>query len=83
MPKKVKIVINQAGVRALLRSPEVANDLLRRANRIANSAGDGFVVDGQIGPKRARASVRTTDYKSMKAEAKDRALTRALDSGGG
>lgn len=77
----VRIELNSQGVRDLLRSSEVKADLQRRADNIAAAAGPGFVADSTTGPNRARASVGTTDIESMRAEAEDRALTRALDAG--
>lgn len=77
----VKVVINRAGVRQLLQSPEVRADLERRANAIAAAAGDGMEADSAVGPTRARASVRTATHDAVVAEATDRTLTRALDAG--
>lgn len=68
-------------MKGLLRSPEVRADLEARARRIAAAAGPGMEVDVEVGAKRARASVRTATYEAMRAEATDRALSRALDAG--
>jgi hypothetical protein len=82
---KVKVELNRKGVRQLLRSNEVLDDLGRRAENIeaaANAAEPGgFEWDADVGPNRARASVRTVSREGMVAEAKDRALTRAIDAG--
>jgi hypothetical protein len=81
------VFLNKAGVRQLLRSEEVLADLARRAEAIeqaANAAAgepDAFEWDANVGPNRARASVRTVSREGMVAEAKDRALTRAVDAG--
>jgi hypothetical protein len=77
----VVVKINHNGVRELLRSPEVLADLERRARAIAAAAGPGMVVDSEIGPNRARASVRTGTFAARHAEATRRALSRALDAG--
>jgi hypothetical protein len=77
----VKIELNPAGVRELLRSPEVLADLSARAHRIANAAGDGMEVDAELGRVRARATVFTATFEAMRAEATTRALTRAVDAG--
>lgn len=79
----VKIVLNRRGVRELLRSPEIQRDLERRAQRIAATAGPGHEVDADVGPNRARASVRTDTFEAMHDEATTRNLTRALDAGRG
>lgn len=78
---RVRVKLNHRGVRQLLRSPEMRDDLERRARNIANAAGEGFEADSQLGRTRARAMAYTTDAESMRAEASDRALTRAIDAG--
>lgn len=77
----VRVKLNSAGVRELLRSSGVQTDLQRRARAIAAAAGDGFEVDTQVGSVRARASVRSATLDAHVAEATDRALTRAIDAG--
>lgn len=77
----VRIELNRAGVRSLLRSPEMLADLERRAQRIAAAAGDGFEADAAIGPRRARSSVRTASFAAMRAEATGHRLLRSLDAG--
>lgn len=77
----MKIVMNRAGVKALLRSGEVLADLDRRAEQIAAAAGPGHRVESQIGPNRARAAVITDTTEARRAEATDRTLSRALGAG--
>ena len=77
----VRIRINPRGVRKILRSREVQNDLDKRAKAIARQAGDGFMASSMKGRNRARASVITDSYDARKAEADDRALTRSIDAG--
>ena len=81
MAARVRVKLNSAGVRRLLQSPEVLADLVRRAESIAAAAGPGMEVDSEIGPTRARASVRTATPEAVEAEAESRALTRAIDGG--
>jgi hypothetical protein len=78
---RVRVVLNSDGVREVLRSPGVLAELTARAKRIAAAAGPGMEVDTEVGQNRARASVRTATLDAIKAEAEDRALTRALDAG--
>lgn len=80
---RVKVKLNRAAVRELLTGPEVTADLGKRAERIASAAGPGFEHETTKGSNRARAAVWTGDAEARKAEADERALTRALDSGGG
>lgn len=87
MAASVKVKLNRAAVRELLRSSEVEADLLRRAQAIAATADGiasdpgGHHADSVIGRNRARAAVATVTAKAREAEAKDRALTRSLDAG--
>lgn len=81
MATPVKIELNSAGVKALLRSPEILADLRARAERIAAAAGEGFEADSMIGRSRARADVFTETFAARRAEATGRALTRAVDAG--
>ena len=80
----LRIELNRAGVAQLLKSPEVQADLAARATRIANAAaasGGIFGHETTVGPRRAHAIVYTDDTAARKAEATDRALTRAIDAG--
>lgn len=78
---KVRIVLKRRGVRDLLRSFGVQADLERRAENIAAAAGPGHEAESEVGPNRARASVRTDTVEAMLAEASTRSLTRAIDAG--
>lgn len=80
---RIKVKLNRKGMAALLKEPGVLADLERRARQIADAAGEGHDAGGQIGKNRARASVITTTYDAMRAEATDRNLTRAFDAGRG
>ena len=81
MARDVKVKLNSSGVRELLRSPGVLADLEARAKRIAAAAGGGMVVESAVGANRARAVVITGTREAMEAEARTRALTRAVDAG--
>ena len=79
-----KLEINDAAARALLNSPEIMADLVRRGHAIARAAGDGvFEVSEGHTPTRARVSIGTADHAARHSEATKRSLTRALDSGRG
>lgn len=81
MASKVKIELNSAAVRSLLRSSEMLEDLRSRAQRIANAAGEGMEANAAVGPNRARASVVTATFEARHREATRRALTSAIDAG--
>lgn len=83
MASKIRIVVSEEGIRAVLKSGAVQADLQSRAARIAAAAGPGMQASSFMGKTRARASVITATAKARRAEARDRALTRALDAGRG
>lgn len=76
-----KFVLNEEGIRELLRSTEMADHLKDRAEKIAAAAGPGHEVRTDDGPNRARASVVTATPEAMRSEATNRTLTRAIDAG--
>lgn len=75
------VKLNRKGVREILRSQRMADELERRANNIAASAGEGHTVDTTVGRARARSAVLTDTFDAMLSEATDRTLTRAIDAG--
>lgn len=83
MASQVRIEVNSAGIQALLKSDEVQAFLKAKADRIAAAAGEGMEATARIGRTRARASVVTATSAARKAEAVDRALTKAIDAGRG
>ncbi|ALY09791.1 neck protein [Arthrobacter phage Preamble] len=86
MAEEVKVVLNDAGIKALLNSPEVQAHLLQSAQRMALAAESRtgpdaiFVASVQPGKNRARASVITASHEARVAEAQDRALTSSIDA---
>lgn len=80
---KVTVKMNDSGVRAILTGPGVQADLLRRANAIKTAAGGDpdFTAGVEISGLRARAHVLTATPRGKRAEAEERALTRAVDAG--
>ena len=86
MAKRVKLKLNQKGFTALRNSAEVRADLDRRASLIAHEAGKGFTRrQAQPGTRgrrpRARASVGTNSWESMRLQAENNVLQRALNAG--
>lgn len=80
----IRIELNIAGVNALMTDPAVQADLDERAARMADAAGEGFEASpGRPHKWVARAYVHTATAEAMRAEATDRALTRAIDAGRG
>lgn len=81
--KGARIEVNRATVQALLRSEEVMQNLLPRGERIAGAAGgrEDFEVTATTNRDRVVVFVTTASHDARKAEAEDRALTRAIDAG--
>lgn len=79
----IRIKLNSAGVRAVLQSAGVKADLRRRADAIAAAAGGApdFESGVSVVGDRAMGYVRTATFEGRMAEARHRALTRALDAG--
>lgn len=77
----IRVKINKKAVVALLSSQEVAADLRRRGNRIADAAGEGFEATTTRNRDRVVVFVRSETFEAQKAEAEDRALTRAISAG--
>jgi tRNA A37 threonylcarbamoyltransferase TsaD len=78
-----EVQLHGRGIDILLKSKDVEDDLLRRAERIAAAAGPGMEASVIIGENRARASVITGTFAARLAEARHMALTRAIDAGRG
>lgn len=90
MAKKVRVKMNRAGARALLTGSEVSKDLLERAGRVQDAANARimsapddqlFQASVQTGKNRARASVITGGYASMKENGRSNALLKSVDRG--
>jgi hypothetical protein len=74
----------KTGYRELMRSPGVVAELSDRADRIAEAAGEGFVVDVEVesGRRRTpRSSVRTGTFDARLAQARNPVIERAIDAG--
>ena len=83
MARAVKVVVDRAAVRALLRSAPIQHDLERRARRIAATAGPGHRIETSAGANRARVAVITDSDEAKVAESRNRSLTRSIDAGRG
>lgn len=75
-----RIELKARGMKQLLRSKEVADDIANRAGAVAARAGAGFVVDASVGKNRARASVYAGTFAARRAEARSRVLLSAVDA---
>jgi len=82
---KFKLEINVPGFNEARNDPAILSDLMSRGRRIASAAGGepDFEVIESSTASRARVVVVTATPKAMRAEATDRALTRAFEAGRG
>lgn len=83
MARGIRLEMNIPAMIKIMQSPAVMNELTRRANQVQAAAGPGHMVTSRIGRTRARVSVITATDRARRAEAQDRALTRALDAARG
>lgn len=76
----IRVEMNHSGARQILRSTAVRENIGERAERVAGAAGPGFEAQVIMGRNRALAYVSSTTDEAARAEAEDRALTRAMDA---
>jgi len=78
--------LNRAGVREILRSPEVASLVTDAAQRVASASsadvGGEYAVRSEVGRRRARAAVVAVDRTANVAEVRERTMVRNLGAAG-
>lgn len=73
-----KYIANKAGLEALARG-DIAQSLVRtHAERIASTAGDGFIASYQQGASRFRAIIYADTWSAKRRNARDNTLVRVL-----
>lgn len=80
--QEIRLELNNDGIRALLRGPEVQAALRQVAEQVENAAGPGHEVKVYAGSNRARAIVATKTAEAARKENQERNLTRAISAGG-
>lgn len=84
MASKVKIELNHDGIRELLMSQPIADECEKAAEKIAETAGEGFVVlparEMGYGGGRVGVAVHADSYDAKVAEAEDKVLSKAVSS---
>lgn len=76
----VKVELNHAGFRALLKSRELADGLEGIAAGIAATAGPGYAADVYQTPGRVIASAYTATPEAMRHEQKNNTLLKAVQT---
>lgn len=73
---KVRFELDRAGVRALMRSPEMQAVLKARADTVKGRCGDGY--EAYMAQTRAVAEVRAGSYAARKENADTNSILKAL-----
>lgn len=76
MSKKIKIKLNSAGVRAVLKS--CGPECMGYASRIASSCGDGYKAESRSYPERTGAAVFPDTPEAYRDNLKNNTLLRNL-----
>jgi len=74
----VKIELNRAGVRELLRSSEMMAICKEHADATAGSLGSGYEVTTHTGKNRVNAEVAAVTYAARKENSENNTILRAL-----
>ena len=80
--KRVKVVLNRAGVRELLRSAEMMQICAEHANRALQSLGAGYEVTTRTGKNRVNAEVRAETREAIADNARNNTILKAIGGGG-
>lgn len=75
---EVKIVLNRAGVRELLRSGEMQAICTGHARRALQQLGDGYEVSEHTGENRVNAEVAAVSYQARRENLKNNMILKAL-----
>ena len=76
--KKVKVVLNKGGVRALLKSPEATQICMEHARATQAAAGPDYEVTEHRYPERNGASVHPANAKGARDNLENNTLLRSL-----
>lgn len=75
---KLKIELNENGVRELLRSNELKSICTQLATKTQSSLGEGYEVTSYTGKNRVNASIRATTRKTIKEAKENYSIMKAL-----
>ena len=78
MSKKLVFKLNKAGVRELMRSPEMMNVCRDYAGRALERLGDGYEADSYVGPNRVNAMVTAKSYQAKKENSESNMILKAV-----
>ena len=75
---KVKIILNKAGVRELLKSQEAGNMCMEYANQVQERAGQHYKAEPRRYPERTGAAVFPSDSEGFYENLRNNTLVRSL-----
>lgn len=81
MSKAIDFKLNSAGVRELLKSPEMQQECMRHASATLAAAlgsSDGYVAEPRNYPERSGAAVRADTYEARKDNYDNNTLLKSL-----
>lgn len=78
MAKKVKVELNSAGVRELLKSSSIADNCMKLAQSAASKAGDGYEAQQRTYPERTGAAVVAVTKEAIQDNLENNTLLRAI-----
>lgn len=78
MAKQLEFKLNPAGVRELLKSPEMMSGVEGLARAAAAKLGSGYEVTTHTGSNRVNAEVATADARSRRDNSKHNSILKAV-----
>jgi len=75
---KFEFKLNRAGVKELMKSPEMQSILTQKAAGIRNRCGDGFGQDIRVGKNRANAMVWAETPKAKQENSENNTILKAV-----
>ena len=74
----VKVVLNRAGVRSMLKSSDMQSVLQGYAIGIAQRCGEGYAIDAHTGKTRVNVSVRPRTKKAIKDNSENNTILKNI-----
>ena len=74
----LKVKLNKAGVRAMLRSPEMLAICEKHASDIARRCGEGYETTSFVGRNRVNAMVSASTYEAKRDNAENNTIIKAV-----
>ena len=74
----LKVKLNKAGVRAMLRSEEMRAICEKHASDIARRCGEGYETDSFVGRNRVNAMVSASTYEAKRDNAENNTILKAV-----